>query len=86
MAGRAEEIGGLQGLRRPETTRQCIARRTSSTCAYPITVSGDLPVMAHEFGHVAAAGLASWDARGNQALRPVLMARFVPRPTVQPGN
>jgi hypothetical protein len=31
----------------------------------------DLPVMAHEFGHVAAAGLASWDARGNQVLRPV---------------
>ena len=31
----------------------------------------DLPVMAHEFGHVAAAGLASWDARDNQVLRPV---------------
>lgn len=31
----------------------------------------DLPVMAHEFGHVAAAGLSSWDARGNQVLRPV---------------
>jgi hypothetical protein len=31
----------------------------------------DLPVMAHEFGHLAASGLGSWDARDNQVLRPV---------------
>jgi hypothetical protein len=31
----------------------------------------DLPVMAHEFGHVVASGLSSWDARDDQVLRPV---------------
>jgi hypothetical protein len=31
----------------------------------------DLPVIAHEFGHLVAAGLRSWDARGDQVLSPV---------------
>jgi hypothetical protein len=31
----------------------------------------DLPVMAHEFGHLAASGLKSWDARDDQVLTPV---------------
>ncbi|HEY5785386.1 MAG TPA: hypothetical protein VIT65_11470 [Microlunatus sp.] len=31
----------------------------------------DLPIMAHELGHVVAAGLRPWDARADQILRPV---------------
>lgn len=31
----------------------------------------DLPIMAHEFGHVVASGLQTYDAVGDQVLRPV---------------
>jgi hypothetical protein len=38
----------------------------------------DLPVMAHEFGHLVASGLTAYDAIGDQVLRPVesLLDRF----------